>query len=235
MNIPKIFLLILLLSQNNFANAQNGEGAPTYPTVNLDYFHLEGNVLVFLQRGFSAENGHSYRLLFTDVQNTDSLIVIIDSIEHVPCGGPNSIFFIDDSTGFLFESGGCYAYYNWMYRTADKGHTWKKVVFEIGTELFPDLNAKKFYMFGHQRGIIIWQVANGNLVISTTADGGFTWTREIILIGTEIPVRNIDNIRFAANGQILVTVSEYTTAETSNNPAMVFQSTDFGKSWRMLH
>ena len=89
-------------------------------------------------------------------------------------------------------------------------------------------------MFGRERGIIIWQIANGNLIYSITTDGGYIWKREMQNIGTDISVRNIDNIHFAANGQILVTVSEYTTAEMMQNPATVFQSDDFGKSWRML-
>ena len=202
---------------------------------NLDIETLPGNRMVLLQRDASVGGEEGFRLFFTDVLYEDSLIIAIDSIDHVPCGGPNSLFFINDSVGFMMESGGCYAYYNWMYRTPDRGHTWKKVVFETNTELFPNLSNKNFYMFNNLRGIIIWQVGGGKIIYSTTEDGGFTWKREMKDIGLNQSIRIIDSIHFSATGQIIVIATEKERISIENKNGTIVISEDFGKTFFLMH
>jgi hypothetical protein len=78
---------------------------------------LANGTLIRLLAYSSPDENKRYSIEFVNRLTNDTLVNFIDSVQHAHCSPPNSIFFINDSTGFFTESGGCYASYNWLFRT----------------------------------------------------------------------------------------------------------------------
>jgi len=183
----------------------------------------------------SFDENKRYAIEFINRLINDTIVNYIDSIQHAHCSPPNSIFFINDSVGFFTESGGCYASYDWLFRTTDKGKTWKFI--ETGSRTssnseFCMLTNKTFYMFDEIKGIIIWDIKDGKLIYSLTSDGGISWKMNTHKVKANI--NEIQNISYSADGQVTVVCSEKYLRESERKRVTIIQSNNFGNSFLEL-
>lgn len=193
-------------------------------------------MLIRMTANASGDEHKKYALELINRLTNDTISNFIDSVEHAHCSPPNSIFFINDSTGFFTEAGGCYASYNWLFRTNDRGLNWTFI--ESGSRTdgnsFGMLNNQSFYMFNEKQGIIVWELLDGSLVYSLTSDGGLTWSQKMQnLFQTENRVK-IQSISFSASGQITVVCANTYVRETERQPVHVLQSNNFGKTFKVF-
>jgi hypothetical protein len=201
----------------------------------IDQQVLNSGKLIRLISNSSADENKRYSIEFINRLTNDTLVNYIDSIQHAHCSPPNSIFFINDSVGFFTESGGCYASYDWLFRTTDKGKTWKFI--ETGSRTsgnseFCMLSNKTFYMFDEIKGIIIWDVKDGKLIYSLTSDGGISW--KINTQKVKANINEIQNISYSADGQVTVVCSEKYLRESERKRVTIIQSNNFGNTFLEL-
>lgn len=182
-----------------------------------------------------SENG--YELMFINRVKNDTAYQSIEGIQHAPASPPNSIFFVNDSVGFLTESGGCYASYNWLFRTNNGGLTWKFIETGSRTEgnYYSKLSNETFYMFNERAGIIIWRVEKNNLIYSITNDGGLVWAEKKMKVSNLSGKVKLSAIEFSAEGQVLVSVSDKYILESQRKKTTILESTNFGKSFREIN
>lgn len=203
----------------------------------VDQQILANGTLIKLTANSSADENKRYAIEFIDRLTNDTIVNYIDSIQHAHCSPPNSIFFINDSTGFFTESGGCYASYNWLFRTTDRGLTWKFVESGSRTDgnYYSRLNNETFYMFNELDGIIIWHInEEGNLLYSVTNDGGINWLPKSKFVGKDKTAQKIQNINYSADGQVTIAFCEKYILEFDRKKVIIIQSNDFGKSFHKL-
>lgn len=185
----------------------------------------------------TPEADGQFQLVIVDRHSRDTTIRPIDSVNHAPASYPNAIFFVNDSVGFFTETGGCYASYNWLFRTSDGGLTWTFI--ETGSRTdgnsFDMLNNQSFYMFNETQGIIVWEIKEGNLVYSITSDGGLTWTMKSQAVVKSSSPLEIQSILFSAEGQITVAFSEQYVFESNRKNSTLVQSNNFGQSFKKLN
>lgn len=202
----------------------------------IDEQVLSNGKLIRLTANASPDENKRYAIVFINRLTNDTVVNYMDSIQHAHCSPPNSIFFINDSVGFFTESGGCYASYNWLFRTTDRGLTWKFV--ESGSRTdgnsFRMLNNKSFYMFDALRGIIIWEIKDGKLIYSLTSDGGVNWTTTSQAVKEKDNLKTIQSICFSADGQVTLICTEKFIVESDRKKVLVLQSDDYGKSFHKL-
>ena len=90
----------------------------------ISKFYRNGKLVRLTVNG-SADENKRYAIELINRFTNDAIVHYMDSVQHAHCSPPNAIFFVNDSIGFFTESGGCYASYNWLFRTTDRGLTWK--------------------------------------------------------------------------------------------------------------
>lgn len=193
-------------------------------------------MLIRLTANASGDEHKKYALEFINRLKNDTLINFMDSVRHAHCSPPNSIFFINDSTGFFTESGGCYASYNWLFRTSDRGENWTFIDSGSRTDgnSFQMLNNQSFYMFNEKEGIIVWELLDGSIVYSLTSDGGLTWSQKTQNMFHKEEHHEVESISFSASGQITIVCAKNYVRETERQPVRVIQSTNYGKSFKLL-
>lgn len=202
----------------------------------IDQQILANGTTIQLVENYSSTEIEKYSLVFVNRNTNDTVVNFIDSVDHAHCSPPNSVFFVNDSTGFFTESGGCYACYNWLFRTSDRGLTWTRIESGSRTEgnFFGRLNNDSFYMFNELLGIIIWEIKEGELVYSLTSDGGINWDTITQKINKELNTENIEHINFSADGQVTIICTDSFILETDRKKVNILQSNDFGKSFGMV-
>lgn len=221
-----LFLLFLSINSKGFCQKE---------TLIDQQFMSNWTVVRFVSFYTSDENSR-YALQFINQLKKDTIVEFIDSVQHAPCSPPNSIFFINDSIGFFTESGGCYASYDWLFRTNDRGKTWKHIKSGSRTSGNAEkdrLTNQSFYMFNETKGVIIWELEKGQLVYSTTNDGGITWVQQSFK-SDKIKEQQIQHIRFSASGEITLVLSNLFVFETDREESLLLKSTNFGKSFKVL-
>lgn len=182
------------------------------------------------------ENTH-YALQYINLFTKDTLTNYMREVQHAHCSPPNSIFFINDSVGFFTESGGCYASYNQLFRTSNRGLSWQFI--ESGSRIdgnfYSRLNNETFYMFNESQGIIIWHVNEENqLMYCLTNDGGITWNQHNISMEKFDGSDEIQNIYYSKNGQVTIVMSSAFIFESDRENVVILQSNNFGKSFKEL-
>jgi hypothetical protein len=202
----------------------------------IDSQFLANGTCIQLTTNGSGNENQRYAIEIINRLTNDTIVHFIDSIQHAHCSPPNSIFFINDSIGFFTESGGCYASYNWLFRTEDSGVTWKFIRSGSRTDghSFHMLHNESFYMFDDRRGIIIWEMRNGALVYSVCSDGGLTWTGKTSRIWVKKSPMKIQHISFSADGQVTIICGEKFMYESERKGVVILQSNNFGKSFRLV-
>jgi hypothetical protein len=203
----------------------------------IDEQILANGKLIRLTALYSNDVNKRYALEIINKFSNDTIVNYIDSIQHAHCSPPNSLFFINDSTGFLTESGGCYASYDWLFRTTDKGKTWKQIKTGSRTYGHPALcrlNNSTFYMFTELKGIIIWDFKEGKLTYSLTSDGGINWKMKSQDVARNGSINTIHNISYSADGQVTLVCGEKYFVESDRKKVTVIQSNNFGNSFREL-
>lgn len=203
----------------------------------IDEQLLANGKLIRLTSLYSNDENKHYAIEIIHRFSNDTIVNYIDSIQHAHCSPPNSLFFINDSTGFFTESGGCYASYDWLFRTTDKGKTWKQI--ESGSRTYGNpalcrLNNKTFYMFNELKGIIIWDFKEGNLTYSLTSDGGINWKMSSQDVATKTSINEIHTISFSADGQVTLVCGEKYLLESDRKKVIIIQSNNFGDSFSEL-
>lgn len=203
----------------------------------IDEQFLSNGKLIRLIENLSTDKNKHYALEFVNRFTNDTIVNFIDSVQHAPCSPLNSIFFVNDSIGFFTESGGCYASYNWLFRTTDRGLTWKRI--ESGSRTdgnsFRMLHNESFFMFDELKGIIIWEIEDGKLIYSLTSDGGINWESQ------SAPKLNLNDlykfrsISFANDGQVVIVCAKKYLFESDRTYVKIIQSKDFGKSFHFLN
>jgi Neuraminidase (sialidase) len=88
-------------------------------------------------------------------------------------------------------------------------------------------------MFNEKKGVIIWELEKGQLVYSTTNDGGINWEQQSFK-SYKIKEQQIQHIRFSASGEITLVLSNLFVFETDREESLIFKSTNFGKSFKIL-
>jgi hypothetical protein len=203
----------------------------------IDQLILANGTLIRLIANSSPDENKRYSIEFVNRLTNDTLVNFIDSVQHAYCSPPNSIFFINDSIGFFTESGGCYASYNWLFRTYDRGLTWKYI--ESGSRTdgnsFRMLNNDSFFMFNETKGIIIWEIKDGKLIYSLTSDGGKNWTFYSKLSLDLNKSIEFQSISFSKDGQVTLVCGEKYIFESDRKRVNILQSNDFGKSFHVLN
>lgn len=203
----------------------------------IDQQITTNGTLIRLTSNSSADENKRYALEFVNRFTNDTIVNFIDSIEHAHCSPPNSIFFINDSTGFFTESGGCYASYDWLFRTTDKGQSWKYIETgsrTSGNSRFCRLNNTTFYMFNELKGIIIWDFKEGKLTYSVTSDGGLSWNAKSQEFKVKPEINEIQNINYSADGQVTLVCIEKYIRESDRKRVTILQSNNFGNSFETL-
>lgn len=203
----------------------------------MDQQIMINGALIRLISNSSVDEKKRYAIEFINRFTDDTIVNYIDSIQHAHCSPPNSIFFINDSTGFFTESGGCYASYDWLFRTTDKGLTWKYVQSgsrTYGSPALCRLNNKTFYMFTELKGIIIWDINDGKLMYSLTSDGGISWNMKSQELNVKTNINEIQNISYSSDGQVTLICSEQYLLEYDRKRVTIIQSNNFGNSFRKL-
>jgi len=203
----------------------------------IDQQILANGTLVRLTSLYSNDENKHFAVELINRLTNDTIVNFIDSIRHANCSPPNSIFFINDSTGFFTESGGCYASYDWLFRTTDRGQTWKYI--ETGSRTsgnseFCKLNNKTFYMFDDSKGIIIWDFKDGKLIYSLTSDGGISWKMNFQKVIVKANINEIQNISYSADGQVTLVCSEKYLRESERKRVTIIQSNNYGNSFHKL-
>jgi hypothetical protein len=137
----RILILALLFHYCSYCTGQN-------KTI-IDEQYLSNGTQIRLLAYPSTVEKKQYSVEFVNRLTNDTLENFIENVTHTHCSPPNSIFFINDSTGFFTESGGCYASYNWLFRTNDRGLTWKFIKSGSRTDgnSLRILNNESFFMF----------------------------------------------------------------------------------------
>lgn len=164
----------------------------------------------------------------------DTQRYLVSDYGDIPGGSRGAVFFLDDQNGFITEHGGCYAYYNRLNKTTDGGKTWRRVLALTGVTYPANLSDKNFYMFDSLRGIIIWSVAEGKLLCSFTHDGGETWQPKEISFPINKPLSEIRSISFSDDGHIQISMGASLSYKKQVHNQLVFESADYGKSYRRL-
>ena len=203
----------------------------------IDEQILSNETLIRLLSNSSPDENKRYSIEFINKFKNDTIVSYIDSIQHAHCSPLNSIFFINDSIGFITESGGCYASYDWLFRTSDKGQTWKYI--ETGSRTssnsqFCRLNNKTFYMFDESKGIIIWDFKDDKLLFSLTSDGGENWNLKSQEFTLKANINEMQNIIFSADGEVTIVCNEKYMLESDRKRVLIIQSNNFGKSFHKL-
>lgn len=205
-------------------------------TQEIDRQYLKnGNrwVTLVYKTGQIEDGQEKYNLVFTDIDFRDSLVMPVN-VEIPACARLNSILFTNDSVGFITLTGGCYMYNNRLYRTTNKGKQWERV--DLGKESYNSshLSGESFQMFDEQRGIIIWQIENDQLVYTTTEDAGLNWSHHEL----KLPLKSawrlaaIERTYFTNDGETTLIVRY--RQQNGTDKTAVLQSIDFGKTFRVL-
>ncbi len=180
---------------------------------------------------------HVYQLVFTNPNYRDSAIIQIDSLELPQCVVPNSIFFLNDSVGFLTAAGGCYLSYNGLFRTTDRGHSWQSIFLDLKEEDAGSLHLSRicndnFHMYDDLRGMIVWKIIDYKIWYSVTNDGGLTWTlRSETVAPSNTHLNNIEIVHFSDLGLATLIVRNY---NAQSQHTVVYQFTDYGEHFRLL-
>ncbi len=220
------FLLFLSISTKSFCQKETL----------IDQQFMSNWTVIRLVRFYTSDENSRYALQFINQLKKDTIVEFLDSVQHAHCSPPNSIFFINDSIGFFTESGGCYASYDWLFRTNDRGKTWNHIQSgsrTSGNAEMDGLTNQSFYMFNEKKGVIIWKLEKGQLLYSTTNDGGINWVQQFFK-SDKIKEQQIQHIRFSARGEITLVLSNLFVFETDREESLIFKSTNFGKSFRIL-
>ncbi|MFN4812708.1 MAG: WD40/YVTN/BNR-like repeat-containing protein [Bacteroidota bacterium] len=203
----------------------------------IDEQVLTNGKLIRLTSFYSNDENKHYAIELINRFSDDTIVNYIDSIQHAHCSPPNSILFVNDSTGFFTESGGCYASYDWLFRTTDRGKTWKHI--KTGSRTYGNpalcrLNSSTFYMFTELKGIIIWDFKEGKLTYSLTSDGGINWKTNSQDIVVNTRINEIHNITYSADGQVTLECGEKYIVEGDRKKVTIIQSNNFGNSFNEL-
>jgi hypothetical protein len=203
----------------------------------IDEQNLTNGKLVRLTSYYTNDENKHYAIEFINRLSNDTIVNYIDSIQHAHCSPINSLFFINDSIGFFTESGGCYASYDWLFRTTDKGKNWKHI--KTGSRTFGNpalcrLNNRTFYMFNELKGIIIWDFLEGKLTYSLTSDGGINWKMNSQDIATKSKINEIHDISYSADGQVTLVCGEKYLLEPERKKVTIIQSNNFGNTFSEL-
>ena len=214
----------------SFVSVLHSQAQKRYPL----QVQLLGDYTITLQILSEENRVPDYVLEFFNKKTQETLSVTIDSIDHVPCGNISAQF-VNEKLGFIYETGGCYATYNWLYRTEDGGNTWKRVIAKIDNE-FSYIRGKEFFMFNEKSGIVLWQMKDEQLTWLVTNDGGLTWTNKTENfkdVGEQF--QYIIQTSFNENGIITlhVTANMQSLEEMKKNLVMI-QSIDAGNSFYLL-
>ncbi|HRG58771.1 MAG TPA: hypothetical protein PK323_07400 [Bacteroidia bacterium] len=204
----------------------------------IDEQILTNGALIRLTSVYSNDENKHYAIEIINRHNHDTIVNFIDSLEHAHCSPPNSIFFINDSIGFFTESGGCYASYDWLFSTTNKGKTWKYIETAsrtFGNPAYCRLNNTTFYMFSELKGIIIWDFKDNRLSYSLTMDGGKEWKMSFQELNIKAKINEIQNITFSADGQAIIVLGEKYSIESDRKRVKVIESIDFGNSFHTLN
>lgn len=191
----------------------------------IDKQVLPNGIIIRLTSNGSGDENKRYAMESINRYTNDTIVNYIDSVQHAHCSPPNSIFFINDSIGFFTESGGCYASYNWLFRTANRGLTWQRI--ESGSRTdgnsFQMLTNESFYMFNQLKGIIVWEIKKGRLIYSLTNDGGINWTQKEQTVFVQEDKKVFQSINFSAEGQVTLVCSEAYLLESDRKKAEILQ------------
>lgn len=203
----------------------------------IDQQVLDAGKFVQLVSYPTGDENMRYALKFINFFTKDTLTNFMKDVQHAHCSPPNSIFFINDSVGFFTESGGCYASYNELFRTSDRGLSWQFI--ESGSRIdgnyYSRLNNETFYMFNESEGIIIWHVNEENqLMYSLTNDGGLKWNQHTISMDKIKGGNEIQSIYYSKNGQVTIIISSAFILESDRENVVILQSKNFGKSFKEL-
>jgi hypothetical protein len=225
----RILSLVLCFCYGSYCFGQN--------KMVIDQQVLTNGKLIRLISNSSADENKRYSIEFINRLTNDTIVNFIDSVQHAHCSDPNSIFFTNDSTGFFTESGGCYASYNWLFRTNDRGLTWSHIKSGSRTDgnAFRMLNNESFFMFNESIGIIVWQINDGKLIYSLTNDGGINWTMHSQLKFAKNNLIEFQNIGFSNDGQVIIVCCEKYIFESDRKKVFILESNDFGKSFHKLN
>lgn len=202
----------------------------------IDEQVLPNGIIIRLTSNGSGDENKRYSLESINRATNDTIVNFIDSVQHAHCSPPNSIFFINDSIGFFTESGGCYASYNWLFRTNNRGLSWQRI--ESGSRTDGNslkmLTNESFYMFNELKGIIVWKIEEGRLIYSLTNDGGINWIQKEQTVFEKEDKKEFQSISFSADGQVTLVCSEAFLLESHRKKVEILQSNNFGETFRKI-
>jgi hypothetical protein len=200
----------------------------------LDTQLLSGGFFRQLVSVTPKDSQNRYYLESFSYHSADTQRYLVPDYGDIPGGSRGAVFFIDQQNGFITEHGGCYAYYNRLNKTSDGGKTWRRVLYLVGVTYPANLSDKNFYMFDRLSGVIVWSVAQGKLLCSFTHNGGETWQPKEISFPIDNPLSVIRSISFSDDGHIQISMGTSLSYKKQVHNQLVFESIDYGKSYRRL-
>ena len=151
-------------------------------------------------------------------------------------GGVPQIEFVSRELGFMYGTSMVYAYYPFVYRTADGGHTW---TFYTSKELaeargIMGMPLEHFHMFDDKHGIILWSWDAVSQHYSLTSDGGVTWNHHSFLLPSVGKCVQLEHVTFTGVSNVTLVYVVSDCKDSKSSDTRIMKSENYGKSFRRL-
>lgn len=151
-------------------------------------------------------------------------------------GGLPQIDFVDRNLGFLYGTAMVYAYYPFVYRTTDGGHTWTFYTYKELAEArgIMGMQLEHFHMFDDKHGIILWSWDAVSQHYSLTSDGGATWKHHSFLLPSVGKCVQLDHVTFTGVSNVTLVYVVSDCKDSKSSDTRIMKSENYGKSFRRL-
>lgn len=151
-------------------------------------------------------------------------------------GGLPQIEFVNRELGFMYGTSLVYAFYPFVYRTADGGHTWTfftyKELAEAGSIMGMPL--EHFHMFDEKHGIILWSRDAVSQHYSLTSDGGATWKHHSFLLPSVGKCVGLDHVSFTGTASVTLVYIVSDCKDSKSSDTKIMKSGNYGRTFSQL-
>lgn len=167
-------------------------------------------------------------------QNEVETVFSLDSLFRNSCHGwpaaERNLQFLNDSTGYLYGYTIGYGYCSYIFKTTNGGRTWQSMPL---TGSYNTLSEQEFYMFNERQGIAFPAVVKDTLTWKITSDGGMSWQGRQTKLGG-LKHEGVIRPVYSSEGNVLFILERPWFKGRTSKIFGVIQSTNFGKSFRLL-
>jgi hypothetical protein len=151
-------------------------------------------------------------------------------------GGLPQIEFVNRELGFMYGTSMAYAYYPFVYRTADGGHTWTFYTYKELAEAqgIMGMPLEHFHMFDDKHGIILWTRDELSQHYSLTSDGGATWKHHSFLLPSVGKCVGLDHVSFAGTSSVTLVYIVSDCKDSKSADTKIMKSGNYGRTFSQL-